>query len=186
MADETKDTPATGDNTKPATGSGELGDAGKRALQAEREKARKAEADLKAARDELARVKSDQDAKKTEIQKVLEKLAAMEQRTEQAERKALLAEVAQSKGLTPKQARRLQGATREELEADADELLADFNLAGHANQGDGAAGGGTGGGGGDQGDAGKPRPRHVREGSGAVRAGDEADYDKLAEQVLGG
>ena len=40
--------------------------------------------------------------------------------------RALRAEVSNAKGLTPTQAKRLVGATREELEADADELLADL------------------------------------------------------------
>lgn len=37
-------------------------------------------------------------------------------------------EIASEKGLTAKQAKRLQGATREELEADADELVEDLGL----------------------------------------------------------
>ena len=60
----------------------------------------------------------------------LEKLTA---RAEKAERehaetvaKALRLEVAFEKGLTPAQAKRLVGASREELEADADEILRDF------------------------------------------------------------
>lgn len=45
----------------------------------------------------------------------------------EAERlRALRLEVAAAKGLTPKQAERLRGATREELEADADDLLESF------------------------------------------------------------
>ena len=60
----------------------------------------------------------------------LEKLTA---RAEQAERersesiaRALRLEVAFEKGLTPAQAKRLVGGSREELEADADEILRDF------------------------------------------------------------
>lgn len=60
----------------------------------------------------------------------LEKLTA---RAEKAERehaetvaKALRLEVAFEKGLTPAQAKRLVGASREDLEADADEILRDF------------------------------------------------------------
>ncbi|MFB7823887.1 hypothetical protein [Streptomyces hydrogenans] len=41
-------------------------------------------------------------------------------------RKALLLEVAAEKGLTPTQAARLQGSTKEELEADADSLKSLF------------------------------------------------------------
>lgn len=46
----------------------------------------------------------------------------MQQQMQAAELKALRLEVAAEKGLTPQQAARLQGATREELAADADAL----------------------------------------------------------------
>lgn len=55
-----------------------------------------------------------------------DRIDAMERKTAEAEVRALRAEVAQAKGLTAAQARRLQGSTREELEADADDLLASF------------------------------------------------------------
>jgi len=101
--------------------------------QAEAEKwkalARKHEEQAKANYEELQRLKAASDASKSEMDKLREQLAALEKRTAEAERKALLAEVAQAKGLTPAQARRLQGNTREELEADADDLLAAFGIA---------------------------------------------------------
>jgi hypothetical protein len=43
-----------------------------------------------------------------------------------AELRATRLEIAHEKGLTPAQAKRLVGATKEELEADADEILRDF------------------------------------------------------------
>jgi hypothetical protein len=43
-----------------------------------------------------------------------------------AELRATRLEVAHNKGLTPAQAKRLVGSTRDELEADADEILKDF------------------------------------------------------------
>ncbi|MEO3974366.1 hypothetical protein [Streptomyces sp. CAU 1734] len=49
-----------------------------------------------------------------------------ERERDEALASALRITVAAEKGLTPAQARRLQGSTREELEADADELLNDF------------------------------------------------------------
>lgn len=104
-----------------------LGDAGKRALDREREARRKAEDDLKTARDELAKVKADQDASKTDLEKLTERVGKAEERAGKAERQALIAEVAQVKKLTPAQARRLQGSTREELERDADDLLEAFD-----------------------------------------------------------
>lgn len=115
------------DDKKPATGNDNddkndesLGDAGKRALNAEREARRKAEADLKTAREELATVKVDQDASKSDMEKVLAKVEGLEQRAEKAERKALVSEVASAKGVP---AGLLTGSTKEELEAQADQLL---------------------------------------------------------------
>lgn len=55
-----------------------------------------------------------------------ERVAQIERRAEDSEARALRAEVANAKSLTPSQAKRLVGATREELEADADELLKDI------------------------------------------------------------
>jgi hypothetical protein len=55
-----------------------------------------------------------------------ERVAQIERQAQEAETRAMRAEVANAKGLTPNQAKRLVGATREELEADADELLKDI------------------------------------------------------------
>ena len=67
-----------------------------------------------------------EDANKTEVEKAAERLTAAEQRAQEAELRALRLEVAADKGLTPAQARRLVGTSKEELEADADELLDTF------------------------------------------------------------
>jgi hypothetical protein len=67
-----------------------------------------------------------EDASKTETEKLTERLTASERRAQDAELRALRLEVAAEKGLTPAQARRLVGASKEELEADADDLLATF------------------------------------------------------------
>ncbi|QDY06157.1 hypothetical protein FJK98_02425 [Micromonospora sp. HM134] len=66
---------------------------------------------------------------KTDLERLTERLTKHEEElsTERAAR--YRAEVAAAKGLTPQQAARLRGATREELEADADELLALFPAA---------------------------------------------------------
>jgi hypothetical protein len=79
--------------TEPATQ--DLGEGGKRALDAERRARRDAE---KALRETQARVA-------------------------ELERADLVREVASAKGIAPELASRLQGNTREELEADADQLL---------------------------------------------------------------
>jgi hypothetical protein len=107
---------------KPDDKPDDLGDAGKKALAAERDA-------RKAAEKELAKYrKADQDkadADKTEA----EKRAAAEQRAVDAELRATRLEVAHEKGLTPAQAKRLVGTTREEFAADADEILRDFPTA---------------------------------------------------------
>lgn len=121
MADE-NDTPVTGETPDPDAGA-------KKALIAERERARKAEAEAKAARDELAKLKADLEGGRTDAERMAAKVAELEKRANEADQRALRAEVAQAKGLTPAQARRLQGATKEELEADAEELLEAFRAA---------------------------------------------------------
>lgn len=55
-----------------------------------------------------------------------DRVADIEKNARDAEQRATRAEVANAKGLTPTQAKRLVGTTREELEADADALLADL------------------------------------------------------------
>ncbi|MFJ5103171.1 hypothetical protein [Streptomyces sp. NPDC088554] len=85
---------------------------------------------LRAADEEL---KKRQAAELTENERITAEKTTAEQaaataraEADAAVRKALLLEVAMSKALTSAQAARLQGSTKEELEADADELLATF------------------------------------------------------------
>lgn len=66
---------------------------------------------------------------KTEAQKAVERAEAAEKRAAETESRALRLEIAAEKGLTPAQAKRLVGSTREELEADASELLDTFKPA---------------------------------------------------------
>ena len=64
---------------------------------------------------------------KAEGAKTLEdRVAEIERQAKESEERAMRAEVANAKGLTATQAKRLVGTTREELEADADELLKDI------------------------------------------------------------
>lgn len=109
---------------QPATG--ELGDAGKKALDAERREKRAAE---KRAADLEARLKEFEDRDKTESTRAIERAEAAEKAAAAAESRALRLEIAAEKGLTPAQAKRLVGETREELEADASELLETFKPA---------------------------------------------------------
>lgn len=55
-----------------------------------------------------------------------DRVAEIERQAKDSEARALRAEVANVKGLTPSQAKRLVGSTREELETDADDLLKDI------------------------------------------------------------
>lgn len=110
---------------EPATGDA-LGDAGKKALEAERREKRAAE---KRAADLEARLKEIEDRDKTEAERALARAEAAEKAAEAAEMRAIRLEIAAEKGLTPAQAKRLVGTTREELEADASELLETFKPA---------------------------------------------------------
>lgn len=67
-----------------------------------------------------------QEASKTEVQKAAERAEKAEKQLAAVQSEANRNAVALAKGLTPTQAKRLVGITREELEADADELLKDL------------------------------------------------------------
>lgn len=115
------DTPAD----EPATDepADSLGDAGKKALDAERKARREAEAALK---DVQAQLKELTDKDKSEADKLRESVATLTKERDDSAAKVLRFEVASAKGLTAAQAKRLSGSTREELEADADELVEMF------------------------------------------------------------
>lgn len=91
----------------------------RKALASERAKA-------KAAEQERDQLKASIAEGKTDAERVAGTLAELKARADAADLRAMRAEVAASKGLTTAQARRLQGSTVEELEADADELVAAF------------------------------------------------------------
>jgi hypothetical protein len=140
MADEaatqtdTADTSATDqkpDAKADESATDKLGDAGKKALDAERREKRAAE---KRAGELEARLKEFEDRDKSDLDKVTERATSAEERATKAEQALARLEVALEKGLTPSQAKRLVGSTREELEADADELLADIGKAGAPRQ----------------------------------------------------
>jgi hypothetical protein len=82
--------------------------------------------DLDKAKPAIARVKELEDASKSEAQKLAEDRDSHKARAETAEAQLMRLTVGLEKGLTPAQAKRLVGTTKEELEADADELLASF------------------------------------------------------------
>lgn len=117
MADDDKPDPA---DDKPQ---GELGDAGKKALDEERKARREAE---KRAKEFEARLKEIADRDKSETDKLRDQVATLTKERDELNLKVLRHEVAMTKGLTPAQAKRLAGSSREELEADADEILEAF------------------------------------------------------------
>lgn len=81
---------------------------------------------LRAAEEKAARLDEIENEGKSELEKLTAKVAESERKAQEAESRAMRAEVAASKGLTPAQAKRLVGDSLEELEADADDLLASF------------------------------------------------------------
>lgn len=75
-----------------------------------------------------SKVKEFEDATKTEQERLTEKATTLETELTTAQANAARFEIALEKGLTKSQAKRLVGSTREELEADADELLSDLGV----------------------------------------------------------
>lgn len=67
---------------------------------------------------------------KSDLDKANDTASSEKARADKAEAELLRYQIASEKGLTAPQAKRLTGATREELEADADEILEHFPAAG--------------------------------------------------------
>ena len=86
-------------------------------------KVAEAEKNLEDAKAEFA--KGDTTGKVAELEG---KLSKAQEEAKTAQGNLLRLEVATEKGLTPKQAKRLQGETKEDLEADADEILETFGV----------------------------------------------------------
>ena len=93
------------------------------ALAKEREARRRFEAEAKKNAGAAQKLAEAEDADKSEIQRAVDRSAAAEARAKLAESRLLRYEVAAAKGISHAMAARLQGETREELEADAEELL---------------------------------------------------------------
>jgi len=135
--------PATTPPAEPAKASATddkpLGEAGQKALTAEREARKALEKQLadqaktleglKPLQDLAAAIGVKPESGKTSVETLTEQVAAM--RTELGSERLgrMRLEVAAEKSLTPAQAARLQGATRDELAADADALKALFPAA---------------------------------------------------------
>lgn len=135
---------ATPPATPPAGGDGDdgelppdLGDAGKKAIDRMKAQRNEALATSKALEEKLAKLApleklaaalgdSASGDGKTDIEAVTERLSQHEAELAKERAARTRAEVIAEKQLTPKQAKRLQGSTREELAADAEEILRDF------------------------------------------------------------
>lgn len=126
MADDPKPDPPEPKEPDSSKDNKDLGEAGKKALDAERKARRDAEARVKELEPLAQKVKEAEEKDKSEIQKLTDAKTVAETKAAEAELRALRYEVAHEKGLTPTQAKRLMGSTKEELEADADELLDAF------------------------------------------------------------
>lgn len=92
-----------------------------------RAEAAKYRTEAKANAEKAKRLDEIEEASKSEQQRLVERAEAAEKSAADATSRLLRAEVAADKGLTPTMAARLVGSTKEELEADADALLADLS-----------------------------------------------------------
>jgi hypothetical protein len=137
MADENTSTTDVTEETGSATGTDQqddvtatLGEAGQKALAAERKRAATAERAAKAQQkqiEDLSRqLQEFQDRDKTEAQKLADAKAAAESEAATAKQELMRYRVAAKKKLPAELANRLQGATEEEMEADAISLLEVF------------------------------------------------------------
>lgn len=88
--------------------------------------ARKNEEQAKKNADAAKKLQELEDAQKTDQQKQAERLAELETTAKSSSLEAARLRVALRKGLTETQAKRLVGDSEEELEQDADDLLATF------------------------------------------------------------
>ena len=87
---------------------------------------RKHEAQAKTNADAAKKLATMEDADKSEVQKLTDKATLSDKAAVDAKHELARLRVAMRKNLTEAQAKRLIGTTEEELEADADELLASF------------------------------------------------------------
>lgn len=119
---EENENPTGGDEFKPITSQDDLN----RLIGERISKVKSQYADYEDLKAKAAKFDEADQANKSELQKAIERAEAAEKRAGTLELDSLRASVALTKGLTASQAKRLVGSTKEELEKDADELLADL------------------------------------------------------------
>ena len=126
----------------------------------------------KEAAESRTKLKELDDRDKSETEKLADRIASAERRADEAEAQLMRAEVIASKKLTASQAKYLAGATRKELEANADQLLADFP---ETPTGDGDP------------EHGKPnptnRPKEALRGGGDPTQGPDPDLRKMVANI---
>jgi hypothetical protein len=111
------------DDARKAVEGAEKPDEVREILSAASRRARQAEGELKAARQELSQL---QDAGKSELEKATARAERAEAHAAELERTVLVSAVATKYDLHPELVPRLRGATEEELEADAKALAKQF------------------------------------------------------------
>lgn len=127
VGDPPKDSTPAPSPTPPKEDKGPAG--GEKAILADLAKERDARKALEAKLTAMGQALGVEPAKstgKTDVEALAERIAAQEKRAAEAELRAVRLEVAAEKGLTPAQAARLSGSSREDLAKDADELKALF------------------------------------------------------------
>lgn len=146
--------------------------------------ARKHEGRANAALTELDKVKADAEStSKSDMDKLRATIEELKHDLGEERRKSMIAEIANERGLTPAQAKRLTGKTREELEADADDMVETFGIKA-PDKGDDTTtetNGDTGNG--DKPSSGRPKEK-LRPGAAGESGDDEIDPAKIAEAVL--
>lgn len=122
MADEVEDTPQEGEEQdQQRDDSAETFDADY--VKKLRQEAAKYRTEAKANADAAKKLAEIEESKKSEADRAADALKAQTERAETAEAALLRYEVATDKGVPPKAMRLLSGATREEIEASADDVL---------------------------------------------------------------
>lgn len=102
----------------------DLGDAGKKAIDAERRRRAAAEKEAKALKAQLDEINA---AKLSDIEKAQKAAADANARLAEYEKTLMRQRIGLEKGLKPQQVARLVGETEEELAADADAYLAELS-----------------------------------------------------------
>lgn len=108
---------------EPKTEDKPLGEAGEKALEAFKERARTAEAENKELKPLAEKARELEEANKSELEKATSQRDALQAERDKAAQENLRLKVALDKSVPADLIDRLRGETQEELEADADKLL---------------------------------------------------------------